>query len=300
MSLRSWDDALLPRCAAAVQRFAHRLSVRADRVAGPGTPAGDAVRAEPALAGSILAVTVAAVVLAAAGGPGDPGDHDTAPASPTPAVTAPVPSLVTTLGPTPGTSVADYLRHAAADLRKFTAGAQGRAGYAVVDLSRYVSPAQAAATFAGVDIVRAYVRVPPPRGLPTQVHAIPLENNFGALADGMRASGRLAAATANTFKVLVAQLQAQNAAEKKLRERYAAQEQAASFEATRLQQPDACTCVFAVVVHARARDMTRLAALPTVRVVDPASAQVTLDELTVFPLGPEITTKVPRGGLFGA
>ena len=36
-----------------------------------------------------------------------------------------------------------------------------------------------------------------------------------------------------------------------------------------------------------------------VRVVDPAVPTARLDALTIFPLEPEITTVVPRGGLFG-
>lgn len=300
MNLGSWDDALLPRSAAAVQRAAARTRATFTRFAGPGSPAGEAVRREPALAGSIIAVALAAVIFVVAGGPGEPGDQDAASPAPVPAATIPVPALVTTLGPTPGTAVAAYLKRADTDLRKFAAASHGAAGYAVVDLRQYQTPAQASATFAGVDVVRAYVRVPPPRPLPTQVHAIPLQDSFGALGDGMRASGRLAAATANTFHVLVAQLKPKTPQEKLLKSRYAAQEQAAAFEAQQLQRPEACACVFAVIVRARVGDLNHLSAAPSVRVVDPASVQVQLDQLTVFPLEPEITTSVPRSGLFGA
>lgn len=299
MTLRDWDEALLPRWAAAAQRTVARLAAAGRRIGGRDTPVGDAVRREPALAGSIVAVAVAALVLLAAGGPGEPSDHDAGPA-PVPQVPLQGPSVVTTLGPTPGTAVSAYVRRAASDLRRFAQTAHGKAGFAVVDLRRYQTIAQTGATFSGVTVVRAYVRVPPPHGLPTQVHAIPLERSFDALSEGMRASGRLAAATANTFHVLVSQLDAKTPAEQKLRSRYAAQEQAASYEARQLEEPASCTCVFAVVVRGRPGELTRLTALSPVRVVDPASAQVTLDELTIFPLAPEIKTTVPRSGLFGA
>jgi len=57
--------------------------------------------------------------------------------------------------------------------------------------------------------------------------------------------------------------------------------------------------VFAVVVHASLDQLRALAAAPQVRVVDPAEPTATIDALTIFPLEPEITTTVPRGGLFG-
>jgi hypothetical protein len=57
--------------------------------------------------------------------------------------------------------------------------------------------------------------------------------------------------------------------------------------------------VFAVIVQADDATLLRLAASPEVRAVDPAPADVGLSALTVFPLEPEITGVVPRGGLFG-
>ena len=67
-----------------------------------------------------------------------------------------------------------------------------------------------------------------------------------------------------------------------------------------LQSPAACACVFAVVVRGTSSQLATLAGTAGVRVVDPAPPTATLDVLTIFPLQPDVTTVVPKGGLFGA
>jgi hypothetical protein len=296
VSFRSWDDRWLPAAAAFVQSRRRRWRARLGGLLGPGTAVGDGVRRQPALAGSIATVAAAAIVIAVAGGPGGPSDADSKGASQPPSgLQVPV---TTTIGPTPGTSVATYLTNAAFDLRRFGESAHGRAGYAVIDLRRYLRPAQAETVFAGVEVVRAYVRAPA-KGLPTQVHAVPLQSTFAPLAAGMQASGRLAAATAHTFGELVSQLKPHTPQDRLLRARYALQQRASAYEAGQLAAPATCACVFSVVVHATSSTLLRLASAPEVRAVDPASVDVSLNTLTVFPLEPEITGVVPRGGLFG-
>jgi len=295
MSLSDWDARWLPRAAAITQQWAQSLRERLWRWTGPDSLVGDGVRAQPALAGSTGAVLMAALVLAIAGGPGGPPDESPAPVAPI----TPVPAVGTTLGPAPGTSVATYLVKAAADLRHFDDVSRGKPGYAVVDLDRYVTPAVAARLFAGQKLVRAYARVPGGR-LPTQVHAIPLEDNFSLLESGMLASGRLASATAKTFQVLVTQLAPSTPNLKQLKARYSLQEEASSYEGERLSRPATCACVFAVVVRAAGVQLAAMSRTPGIRVVDPAPPTTSIDALTVFPLEPEVRTVVPKGGLFGA
>lgn len=295
MSARSWDDRWLPEAARRVQAAVAQARQRFVRLAGPGSVIGDGARDHPALAGSIAVVALAAAVLAAAGGPGGPTDSAGSEGPTGPNV--PVP-LTTTLGPSPGTSVATYLTHASFNLRRFGETSRGRAGYAVVDLHSYLRPANLTTVFSGVTVVRAYVRAPA-TGLPTQVHAVPLQSTFASLPSGMQASGRLAAATAHTFEELVGQLKPHTSQDRLLRRRYALQQHASSYEAGQLQRPGTCACVFAVIVQADDATLLRLAASPEVRAVDPAPADVGLSALTVFPLEPEITGVVPRGGLFG-
>ena len=296
VDLRSLDDRWLPTVATALQTRLRRWHGRFAGLVGPGTTVGDGVRSQPALAGSVAVVAAAAIVLAIAGGPGGPSDNgDGGPAPSGSQVPVPV---TTTLGPAPGTSVATYLTNASFDLRRFGESSHGRAGFAVVDLRAYQRISDVAALFKGVDVYRAYVRAPA-KNLPTQVHAIPLQHTFDAMTGGMQASARLAAATAHTFGELVAQIKPRTSTDRLLRQRYALQEQASSFEAKQLSGPETCACVFSLVIHADDATLLRLAGLSQVRVVDPASADVSFNTLTVFPLEPEITGVVPRGGLFG-
>ena len=294
---QAWDERWLPRAAARTQAWAAALRRSLDQVAGPRSLVGESARRQPALAGSTAAVLVAAVVLAIAGGPGGPKDDNGSTSGP-PAV-SPVPIVGTTLGPPPGMSVASYRERAAADLRHYGDIARGRATYAVVDLASYVTPAAAERLFTGLKVERAYVRVPA-GGLPTQVHAIPLQDTFASLTPGMLASGRLAAATARTFQVLVTQMSPSTPRSKELKARYAVQEHASAMEGQRLQAPATCACVFSVVVRGNPAELGALAVRPGVRVVDPAPPTATLDVLTIFPLEPDVTTVVPKGGLFGA
>ena len=295
MDLRSLDERWLPRAAAALQSRLRQWEARLRGLVGPGTTVGDGVRSQPALAGSVAVVAAAAIVLAIAGGPGGPSDSDN---GSTPVATqVPVP-VTTTLGPTPGTSVATYLTNASFDLRRFGESSRGRAGYAVVDFRAYLRLKEVTTLFSGIDVVRAYVRAPA-KGLPTQVHAIPLQHTFDETTAGMQASARLAAATAHTFGELVAQIKPRTSTDRLLRSRYALQKRASSFEANALAAPATCACVFSLVIHADDATMLRLAGFSQVRVVDPASADVSFNTLTVFPLEPEITGVVPRGGLFG-
>ena len=286
--LRRLDEQVLPWAAWQLRRalMALRRWGRA-RVAANGV-AAKVLRREPALAASIAAVVLASVLVAVAGdGGGGPGGGGGA--SP--------PVAVASLGPSPGASVVDYLRNAAYDLRHFGDIAAGRATYAVVDLHGYQTPGQAEATFAGVDVVRAYVRVPDKR-LPTQVHSVAL-HGIRDLGNEMQTTAAVAAATARSYGVLVADLHPRSRADRQVKARYALQQRAAAREAQVLAHAGRCACLFAVVVHADVTHLAALARVSVVRVVDPAPPTVPLEALSVFPLEPEITTVVPKTGLVG-
>jgi hypothetical protein len=291
------DERWLPRLAARAQSSVLRLTRAGRQWAGDGSALGTAAREEPALTATIAAVTVAALLIAIVG-VHDPTDGASDASSPQPSGSPAPPSLLTSLGPTPGTAVASYLVRAAFDLRHFGEVAGRRSTYAIVDLRSYETPAQAATTFAGADVVRAYVRAPHPT-LPTDIYPIPLQADFGKLALGMESDGRLAAQTALTYNQLVAGLVARSAQDKVLREKYRTQARASSFEAGLLRQPATCACVFAVLVRDAQPRLAALVRLPQVRAVDPAPPTATLDQLTVMPLRPDVTTVVPKPGLFG-
>jgi hypothetical protein len=249
------------------------------------------LRGEPALAGSILVVFVAAVLLGAFGTGPDNGGR--AGVRPVVLPTSP-PTAVATIGPTPGTSVSVYLTRAAADLQHYAELATQRPTYAVVDLRRYLTPAQALKVVAGLDIVRAYVRVP--SHLDTQPRSVPLTTG-SELDTGLRTAAAVAKATATSYGALLKALHPTSKSDRLVKRRYAQQHRAALVETRHLSHPTTCRCVFAFVVHVTADELAALNRAPAVRVVDPAPPVVSLTGLTVLPLQPEFTTVVPRPGL---
>ncbi len=294
-TLQGLDDSWLPRLAGRVHRLhdAVRQAIRA--VGGPASPSGQAVRAEPALAGSIAAVAVAALLVAVFG-THDPYDHDGSLTSP------PSPTIQPqqTLGPQPGTSVAAYLTAAAFDLRHFAEVSRGQPGYALVSLRRYLTPAEAAQVFTGMSVTRAFVRVPSPT-LFTSVYPVNVLGNnvLSNLLLGMASQSRFAGLNAKTYAQIVAGFNPHTDREKREKQLYEKLAAAAKFESVALDNPSACACVFAVLVRADYLHLAGLVSVPDVRAVDPAAPSVPLDQLSVLPLRPDFTTVVPRPGVFG-
>jgi hypothetical protein len=284
---RRLDDRWLPhvsgglhRIAAMVRGGARRPSVRL---------VGATATAEPALAGSIVAVLVAGVLLAGIGEPAASRDDTSAaqPAAPTP--------IIATVGPTPGSSVASYLTKASFNLRHFGEVSHGRSTYAVVDLRSFQTPTEARALFGAVQVVRAYVRVRAGR-LPMPVRSVPV-TSAALIAPGMGTAATVAGATAKSYAVLLAGLHPRTAADRKVKHRYELMHRAAVIEAAALRRPLTCRCVFAAIVRADAVRLATLAAEPEIRAVDPGPLDVELTGLTALPLDPRVTRVVPGTGL---
>lgn len=293
-NLRSLDESWLPRLAARAHLVRRRAYGAAQSMGGPTSPAGHAVRSEPALAGSIAAVAIAALLIATFG-PHDPYDHDPGPDTGNGSVAPPQ----QTLGPPPRTSVATYLTSAAFDLRHFAEVSHGKPGYALVNLRRYMTPADVTGLFRGVNITRGYVRVPSSTLL-TSIYPVNLRGNFGDLVVGMQSQSRFAALNAKTYTQILAGFNPHTDREKQEKRLYQILADAAKYESAALAKPASCACVFAILVHANYLHLAALSKNPDVRSVDPAPPSVTLDQMSVLPLRPDITTVVPRPGVIGA
>lgn len=289
--LQRLDAELVPWVAARLRRVggwsASRGPVRAVTTTVAGT-----MRAQPALAGSIVVVFLASVLLGAFGtGPDNARTHAQSfvlPSTP--------PTAVATIGPAPGTSVSVYLTRASVDLRHYGEIAARRPTYAVIDLRRYLTPAQALRVIGTVSVVRAYVRVP--SKLATQARSVPLSTSSD-LGTGMLTAAAVAKATAKSYAALLKALHPTTRSDRLVKRRYASQHRAAVVETKALSHPGSCACVFAFVVHTGAQALGALANNPAVRVVDPAPPVVSLTGLTVLPLQPDFTSVVPRTGLPG-
>ena len=290
--LRRLDDRWLPRAAQRLRRWRdwHRGP---KPVVAIGSSVSDAVHSQPALAGSIVVVFIASVLLGAFGTGPDNGRTRTIPVQ-LPSVPQ---TALATIGPAPGTSVAAYLTRASVDLRHYGEIAARRPTYAVVDFHRYLTPDRALAAIGDVTVVRAYVRVP--SKLPTQPRSVPLTTTGSELRTGMLTAATVAKATANSYAALLKALHPTDRADRLVKRRYATQRAAAAVETRHLAHPDSCACVFAFVIRAGVGQLGTLVRNPAVRVVDPAPPVVTLTGLTVLPLQPDYTTVIPRTGLPG-
>lgn len=290
--LRRLDKRWLPLVARRLRRI--RDWPRGPRpVAAITTSVSDAMHTQPALAGSIVVVFIASVLLGAFGTGPDNGRTRSLPVE----VPTTPPTALATIGPTPGTSIANYLTRASVDLRHYGEIAANRPTYAVVDFRRYLTPSRALAVIGDADVVRAYVRVP--SKLPTQPRSVPLTTTGSLLRTGMLTASTVAKATVNSYAALLKALHPTTRADRLVKKRYAQQRAAAAVETRHLSNPDSCACVFAFVVHAGVGQLGALVRNPTVRVVDPAPPVVELTGLTVLPLQPDYTTVVPRTGLPG-
>lgn len=286
--LRSLDDRWLPRAARRLRQW--RRSPAPQPVASVFSDIGAAMRAEPALGGSIAVVFAASVLLGIFGTGPDTGRTVVRPVF----LPSAPPSAVSTIGPVPGTSVSGYLNRASVDLRHYGEIAAHRPTYAVVDLRHYLTPNRALHMFGDVAVVRAYIRVP--SKLPTQPRSVPLTTGSD-LGTGMLTAATVAKATAKSYSALLAALHPRNHNDQLVKHRYAVQRRAAVLEARKLSRPDSCACVFAFVVRAGAQVLGALAHDPEVRAVDPAPPVVSLTGLTVLPLQPQVRSVVPRTGL---
>lgn len=289
--LQSLDEEWVPRAAARLRRLASWSREKGPVRAVSTTTAG-AMRAQPALAGSIVVVFLASVLLGTFGtGPDNAKTHVQSfvlPSTP--------PTAVATIGPAPGTSVSVYLTRASFDLRHYGEIAARRPTYAVIDLRRYQTPARALRVMGNISVVRAYIRVP--SKLATQPRSVPLTTGSD-LTTGMRTAAAVARATAKSYAALLKALHPTNRADRLVKRRYASQHRAAVVETRQLSHPATCACVFAFVVRAGVQALGTLARNHAVRVVDPAPPVVSLTGLTVLPLQPDYTSVVPRTGLPG-
>lgn len=287
--LRRLDERWVPAMARRLRGVGGRASGSGPVAAVVGTVTA-ALRSQPALAGSIVVVFIASVLLGAFGTGPENGQARTQ-SNELPSIPS---AVLATIGPSPGTSVAAYLTRASVDLRHYDEIAAGRPTYAVIDFRHYLTPSSALAAAGDVDVVRAYVRVP--SKLPTQPRSVPLTNGT-ELDTGILTAASVAKATANSYAALLKALHPTTRADRLVKRRYATQHAAAVVEARNLSHPGACACVFAFVVHAGIGQLATLADSAAVRAVDPAPPVVSISGLTVLPLQPEFTSVVPRTGI---
>jgi hypothetical protein len=284
-SLVDLDDRVLPT----LGRILRDVGGAWTRIAGPegvvGRRVAPLVRREPVAAVAVVCVVVAAVLLAVTGGDSQsvvrPGGAPSA-----------LLSDPHRLGPAPGTTFASYSA-AAAQRRSALAGlAASDRRYAVVDLSRYVTAQTVDELLGhtpGVDVVRAFARVPPPT--PADIHVL-ITSPSADIATGLAAAHDAAEQIVTTYQREV-ELARVSPTQQLAAAIAAGAARAAQAQVDAVGLGRTCGCVFALIVSGPVGQLTQLAALPPVRVLDPATGPAPLSTLMVVPVEPQITGIVP-------
>lgn len=298
MILKTLDDRLVPRMAAALRRLIDRATPgRAAGVDGAETGGRGGflglLRDVPQLAALLVAVVFLAVagafLLARSG-----DDRVAAPppsaqtsATPRPSVTA----TDTVLGPREGTAIDGYLARAAARTAQVAAQDGEARLLALVSLNEYVAPQAAADLLAGVDVRQAYLRAPSAGEL-AEVFEVPTPFELASTLRSFYATTAAAKQEdAREFQGYADTIGETSADETAAKRAFVADAQRATAEASAFAAD--CACVFALVVEGPAAALAELSRTPAVRGVEPADRSARFEELQVFPLRPEHSGVVP-------
>ena len=311
MSLKDLDDRFLPAAAARVGALADRLAVQAcwfaarrrsvqsvrladldARFAGSGPFA--LMRDVP----QVGFVLIAAVFLAGAGtavtresAKNKRAEQNVIASSPQ--SNAPDGFLAgTSLGPAVGDTTTHYLATSLKGLEEAATGTPDGMRTALVSFADYRTPKQAEAMLAGVTIQRVFLRAKAggkeAAQLPVDVKGPFLAAMKTAYAQTVR--GRLAAQ--KSYLGYVNSLQVTTKEDQAFKDLYAAFAKSSGLEARAYQSN--CACVYAAVVQAKASVLLGLRVRPAVRGVQVAAKGLTVAQLQVLPLLPEIVGVVPK------
>lgn len=197
-------------------------------------------------------------------------------------------SLPSTLGPAPGSQVDAYFAEARERAVALSRRSPKDRFVALVSLADQVSPADAATVLEKSELtsIQAYVRAPVEGG-----EVITVDASSGSLQDSLdtvfSATAQAKAAEQRELLSLAAELDEGDP----FKATFEADATLAGQEAAAYRTP--CKCVFAIIVEGQAGELAELPALPLVRGVQLAPQGATVDDLTISPVGPEVTDLVP-------
>jgi hypothetical protein len=278
------DARLVPSLAGAVRGTGRGLHRLLGATGPPGRWLARTSRSYPIVVTAVAAVAVTAALLLTTGG----DDHQAvAPAPPNPAVVLPGNQL----GPTAGEPVSTYLA-AAQQRRSELSVSKAPKATAVMDFSGYLTASAALSEISGrrgLQVDAVFVRVAPPRSGP--IHTV-------TLAPGADLSTALTRVAANAHRVVVNYRKAvaraksdPTAANVQVVTDYAQIAREARTDAIGIGASQGC--VFAMEITGPPAELLALARRPGVRVVDPAPPTVSVADLMIVPLEPQVVRVVP-------
>ena len=196
------------------------------------------------------------------------------------------------LGPAVGASTRDYERKAAGGLVDAVRDAPGETRVALVSLESYRTPEQADALLSGFTVRRAFLRA---KAAGKEAAALPVEVQgplLPALRHAYAETARSRAAAQRSYQGYVDTLRPDSTQDRAFRDLYAAFARSSGIEA-RAYASD-CACVYAALVTASPVLLLSLSARPGVRAVEVAGSGLSVLQVQVQPLLPEVDGIVPR------
>jgi len=201
------------------------------------------------------------------------------------------------LGPKVGDRTRDYARRATDGLVDAVKAAPGAPRVALVSLSSYRTPQQIDTLLSGFTVNRAYLRV---KAAGKEAAALPVEVRGPLLPSLKKAfvdTARSRAAAQRSYQGYVDMLRPSSTQDRAFRDLYAAFARSSGIEAREYARE--CACVYAVLVTAAPASLLTLNARVGVRAVEVAAAGLTVLQVQVQPLLPEVEGVVPRPGFAG-
>jgi hypothetical protein len=196
------------------------------------------------------------------------------------------------LGPSVGDGVRDYVKDATEGLVDAVRDAPSAPRVALVSFSDYRTPEQAAALLSGFTTTRAFLRA---KAAGSEAAALPVDirgNLLSALKTAYASTAKSRKEAQRSYQGYVDTLRPHSTQDKAFRNLYAAFAKASGIEAR--EYGNDCACVYAVLVTSTPTLLLSLHARPGVRVVELAGKGLTVLQVQVQPLLPEIDGVVPR------
>lgn len=319
-AIKRLDDRLLPAASTWLRRVVDRAQAAVDRLplpvrppasaaeaVVPAAPLGERLRglderharrgvlglvAEvPQLGAVVVALLLAVSAFTVAARQSDPGD-DTGPGQRSRVEEGMNPG-VALVGIRPGAPVLRYLEDAQERLQELAVTPDGSL-LALISFDQYVTPTEAARLVEGTKPSRAFYAAHGKGVTPgTTAYASVIDITVDLPAQ-LRAAATSLLAEAKSHETFAASIVVTNS-----EQRAQKAEQIKDAKALRAQAAalgPSCSCVFAVLVRAKARDLLALSHRPGIRVVDPAEPGAQTGLLDFFPLRPETRVLAPTAG----
>lgn len=199
------------------------------------------------------------------------------------------PNPATVLGPDVGETTVDYVGNSQRGINRIAARTPDVTVLALVSFGDYRTPTEVQAMLAGVQVRRVYLRA---KVGGKDAAQLPYDIQ-GDLIATLKTAYATVAKSRQAAHQSYLEYAATSTEDKAFHDMYASYAESTAREARAYQ--NGCACVFAAIVEGPARTLALLTNTPLVRAVQAANQGLSLRQLLVLPLLPEVNGIVPRG-----